>query len=119
MAARPFFRWSGLIRTFTHIASIAGSLSVGRLLLQAHLLEGRRPGIRVDEHQRGLGRARAHRARPDVGVDRGEAYALGQLLLDAVEQRLALLAVDLARLLGVEGLDVRPACVGGDGWRRP
>src|SRR5262247_971712 len=39
--------------------------SYSLLRLQPHLLEGRRPRVRVDEHQRGLGHARPDGAGPD------------------------------------------------------
>ena len=42
------------------------------LLLQLHLLERRRPRIRIDHHQRGVLDARPDAARPDVVVDRRE-----------------------------------------------
>ena len=66
------------------------------VLLQAHVLERRRPRVRVDHHQRRLGHPRPDRARPDVLEDRRQAHALVDGLLDLVQDRLALLPVGLA-----------------------
>src|SRR3989442_13435383 len=75
-------------------------------LLEPDLFEGRRPRIRVNEHERRVLHARTDPARPDVVVDRGEADAAAELLLDLGEHRRALLLVQLLRLLPVERLDV-------------
>src|SRR3989442_11911840 len=75
-------------------------------LLEPHLFERRRPRIRVNEHERGVLHARTDPARPDVVVDRREAHAVVELLLNLREHRRALLLVQLLRLLAVERLDV-------------
>src|SRR5207248_3409910 len=53
------------------------------------------------------GHARPEPARPDELIERPEARALVDELLDLMQQRLALLAIGLARLLLEERLDVR------------
>src|SRR5262249_20180957 len=54
----------------------------GSLLLEADLLERRRPRVRVDQHERGVFNPRPDRARPDVVVDGCEAHTLVEDLLD-------------------------------------
>src|SRR5881628_2917736 len=75
--------------------------------LEPDLLVGRRPGIRVDQEQRRLGHAGADAARPDEFVERTEADAVVDELLDLVKHGFALAAVGLARLLPEERIDVR------------
>src|SRR5262245_36132724 len=82
------------------------------LLLQPDFLIGRRPRVRVDEQECRLGHAGTDAARPDVVEEAGEAHALEGDLLDALEHRLALLAVELSGLLGEQLIDVGPAAVG-------
>src|SRR5262249_21334083 len=71
----------------------------GSLRLQAHVLQRGRPGIRIDQHQARFRDAGPDAARPDELVERAEARAVVEHLLDLVERGLALHAVDLARLL--------------------
>src|SRR6266498_54995 len=82
------------------------------LLLQPHLLERRRPRIRIDQHQRGLLHAQPDRARPVEFEDGPESHALVEGLLDLVQHGLALLPVGLHGLLLVERVDVGIAAVG-------
>src|SRR5438105_4585403 len=74
------------------------------LLLQPYLLEWRRPGIGVDQHQRRFLHAGPDSARPEELEDRPEPHALVEGLLDLVQHGLALLAIGLDRLLLVEGV---------------
>src|SRR5262245_51885274 len=60
-------------------------------LLEAHVFQRCRPGIRVDQHQGRLLHSRADAARPDVFVDGGDAHALVHEALDLVEHGLPLL----------------------------
>jgi len=69
---------------------------------EPHLFERRRPGIRVDQHQRRLFDAWPHAARPDVFPDRTEPHPLVDELLDLVQQSLAFAAIGHERLLPVE-----------------
>src|SRR5262249_21631815 len=68
-------------------------------LLQAHILERRRPGVGVDRHQRRLLHPRSDAARPDVEPDGREHHALVHELLDLVQQGLAFRPVRLTVLL--------------------
>src|SRR5215467_13780258 len=81
-------------------------------LFQAYVFERRRPRIRVDHHERRIGYPRPDAARPDVFEDRRDPHAVGHDLLDLVQERLALLAIGLARLLLVERVDLGIAAVG-------
>src|SRR5207245_8449620 len=81
------------------------------LLLQPYLLEWRRPGVGIDQHQPGLLHARPDSARPEELEDGTEAHALVEGLLDLVQQGLALLAIGLDGLLPVQGVDVGIAAV--------
>src|SRR5213593_2599352 len=100
-------------------ASLSGAMLRGRppsatrpapcpdsFCLEPDLLVGRRPGIRVDQEQRRLGHAGADAAGPDEFVERTEADAVEDELLDLVEHGFALAAVGLARLLPEERIDV-------------
>src|SRR5689334_24738417 len=79
--------------------------------LQADFLQRRRPRIRVDEHQRRLLHTWADAAGPDVIEDAREAGAVVEHLLDLMQHRFALLAIELARLFLVERLDIRVRAV--------
>src|SRR5439155_20107935 len=81
-------------------------------LLQLDLFQRRRPWIGIDQHERGLGHARADAARPDVLPDRSEPHAVVQDLLDLDQERFALLLVGFERLLLVEKVDVGESTVG-------
>src|SRR5207237_2796126 len=78
----------------------------GSAPLEADVLERGRPRIRIDHQEGGVGDAGPDGARPDVLVDRGEAHALVDELLDLVEQGLALFPVELAGLLLPQRVDV-------------
>src|SRR5690348_13197502 len=82
------------------------------LLLQPHFFQRRRPRIGIDQHQGGLGDARADAARPAVLPDRAQADAFVHEPLDLVQDRLALRAIGFARLLRVEFVDIGIATVG-------
>src|SRR6266849_6251217 len=75
-------------------------------LLQPDLLERRRPGIGVDQHQRGLLHARPDPAGPEELEDGPESHALVERLLDLVQHDLALLPIGLHGLLLVERVDI-------------
>src|SRR5262245_5138134 len=96
-------------RSSTVRTSRAISMSV---LLQPDVLERRRPGVGRDRHERRILDARPDPAGPDVLEDRRDARALVHDLLNLVQERLALLAIGLARLLLVEGIGVGIAAVG-------
>src|SRR5213594_20166 len=89
-----------------------GRLIGGASLLQPHVFDGRRPRVRIDQHQSGLRHLGADPARPDVIVDGSEPHPLVKQALDLVERRLALLAVGLPGLLLEERVDVGVAAVG-------
>src|SRR5262245_63923043 len=55
------------------------------VLLQAHVFERRRPRIRIDQHERGLGHPGPDPAGPDVLEDGCDAHALVHELLDLVQ----------------------------------
>src|SRR5207245_9112989 len=80
-------------------------------LLRPYLLERCRPGIGIDQHQRGLLHARPDSARPEELEDGPEAHALVEGLLDLVQQGLAPLAIGLDGLVLVQGVDVGLAAV--------
>src|SRR4030095_6045531 len=84
----------------------AATERIGSLGLEAHLLVGRRPGIRIDQEQRRLGYARADAAGPDELVEGTEAHAVVDELLNLVEHGFALAPVGLTRLLFEERVDV-------------
>src|SRR5262245_18310422 len=88
------------------------TIMVSLARLQAHLFEGSRPRVRVDQHQRRLGHPRPDAAWPDVLEDGPEPYALVEDLLDLMEHRLALLPAGLHGLLPVERVVVGIAAVG-------
>src|SRR5207244_6282130 len=77
----------------------AAEPSPDSLRLEPDLLVGRRPGIRVDQEQRRLGHAGADAAGPDEFVERTEADAVVDELLDLMKHGFELAAVSLARLL--------------------
>src|SRR5262249_51620367 len=89
-----------------------GRLTVAPSLLDPHVFDGRRPRIRVDEHEGRLHHLRADPARPDEVVDGAEADALMEKTLDLVQHGLSLLPVRLPRLLLEERVDVRIAAIG-------
>src|SRR5438270_10364093 len=82
--------------------------------LEADLFVWIRERVAGDERERG-----GIDARPDAGQerrleDRREHHALVDELLDAMQQRLALLGIDLDRLFAEEPVDVGIAAVGAD-----
>src|SRR4029453_14014371 len=76
-----------------------GRLIGGAPLLQPPVFDGRRPRVRVDQHQSRLRHLGADPARPDVIVDGPEPHPLVKQPLDLVEHRLAFLPVGLPGLL--------------------
>src|SRR5258706_2224710 len=93
-------------RTRRRSTTIRRAHRVARLSLQPHVVERRRPGIGIDQHDAGLRHPRPDPARPDVLEDGPHAYALVDEPLDLVEQGLPLGPVRLAALLLVEGVQV-------------
>src|SRR5262245_29772148 len=100
--------WASCPVTTRRMGRVTGPPS----LLHPHVLDGRRPRVRVDEHEGRLHHLRAHPARPDEIVDGAEADALVEQALDLVQHGLALLPIRLPRLLLEERVDVGIATVG-------
>src|SRR5712691_8134192 len=74
--------------------SSTASSSVDRsFLLETYFFQRRRPGIGVDQHQRGFLHTRPHSTRPYVVPDGPEPHPLVQELLDLAQEGLALLPV--------------------------
>src|SRR2546428_779838 len=67
--------------------------------LQPHLFQRRRPGIGIDQHERGLLHPGADAARPDIVVDRAIPDALVHQALDLVQHGLPLGMIRLHGLL--------------------
>src|SRR6185436_9156722 len=74
--------------------------------LEPDLFQRRRPGIGIDQHERGLGHPRPDAAGPHVLEDRAVAHPLVDQPLNLVELRFALLVVCLHCLLLEEGVEV-------------
>ena len=109
-SAAPLIRSSG--RRSSWSATSAELRACTSALLEPDLLEGRRPRIGVDQHQRGLLHPGPDAARPDVLADRPEPHPLVDELLDLVQHRLPLAAIGLQRLLLEQRVDVGIAAVG-------
>src|SRR6185295_15481895 len=93
-------------------APVAEGLELlGSILFQTHLFQRRRPRVGVDQHQRRLGHARAHPARPHVLEDGTVPDALMYEALDVVQNRLPLLPIGLNGLLLEERVDIGIAAI--------